>query len=85
MNRLPKDTPSYLIAAVTLTLMLLVAFQLGGLIGDQRERADRAEERTERLVSLLIEGRGEWGPALDESVGLLRQLCDAEPDCDPGG
>ena len=84
MSRIPKDTPSYLIAAVTLTLMLLVAFQLGGLIGDQRERADRAEARTERLVTIIEDGRQEWSPHLEHIREVVDGLCDAEPDCDPG-
>lgn len=90
--KVPKDTPSYIIAFFTVALLMFVAWQVGGVMDTQRQlledaeaRTERAEQRNENLVGILSDGRNEWGPALEESLRLLTQLCDAEPSCDPGG
>jgi len=71
-------TPLLVGAVLIVTMSLLVATQ-----AQLQANAERAEQRTERLVELLEEGRGEWGPALEESLELLNRLCDADPDCQP--
>ena len=71
-------TPLLVGAVLIVTMSLLVATQ-----AQLQANAERAEQRTERLVELLEEGRGEWGPALEESLDLLTRLCDADPDCQP--
>ena len=70
-------TPLMVAAVLVVTMSLLAATQ-----AQLRANAERSEQRTERLVELLEEGRGEWGPALEESLELLHLLCDADPDCD---
>ena len=70
-------TPLLVSAVLLVTMSLLVATQ-----AQLQANAERAEQRTERLVELLEEGRGEWGPALEESLRILHLLCDADPDCD---
>ena len=71
-------TPLLVSAVLLVTMSLLVATQ-----AQLQANAERAEARTERLVELLEEGRGEWGPALEESLRMLEQLCDVEPSCEP--
>ena len=38
------------------------------------EQADRADDRAERLVELLEEGRDEWSPALQRIEDRLEEL-----------
>ena len=71
-------TPLMVAAVLVVTMSLLAATQ-----AQLQANAERSEQRTERLVELLEEGRGEWGPALEESLELLNRLCDADPDCQP--
>ena len=70
-----------LVAAVLVVSILL----LGLTQRELQSQTERAEQRTERLVGLLEENREEWGPALEESLRMLEQLCDADPDCDLRG
>ena len=71
-------TPLLVGAVLIVTMSLLVATQ-----AQLQANAERAEQRTERLVELLEEGRSEWGPALEESLRLLTRLCESDPDCQP--
>ena len=71
-------TPLMVAAVLVVTMSLLAATQ-----AQLQANAERSEQRTERLVELLEEGRGEWGPALEESLRMLEQLCDVEPSCEP--
>ena len=71
-------TPLLVGAVLIVTMSLLVATQ-----AQLQANAERAEQRTERLVELLEEGRDEWGPALEESLELLHLLCESDPDCQP--
>ena len=80
--RLPRDTPSYLIALATVALLLFVAWRVGIIIDDGERRAQRAEERNEQLVEMLIEGRDEWSPQLEHIHEMVNRLCDANPDCE---
>lgn len=80
--KLPRDTPSYLIAAATVALLLFVAWRVGIIIDDGEQRAQRAEQRNEQLVGILEEGRSEWGPQLDHIRKTVDRLCLLTPECD---
>lgn len=66
-----------LVAAVLVVSVVL----LGVTQREIQQLAEKADARTERLVSLIEEGREEWGPALEESLRLLEQLCELDPEC----
>jgi hypothetical protein len=68
---------------IMVALVLTVSLILLGFTHRQlQDITERAEQRTERLVDLLLEGRDQWGPALDRIEDLTVRLCAADPDCD---
>lgn len=62
-------TPLMVSAVLIVSLLLLVVTQR-----ELQAQAERAEERTERLVDLLVEGRDVWGPALERIESRLADL-----------
>ena len=72
-------TPLLVGTVLVVSLWLLAVTQRG-----MAEQAERAEDRTELLTEMMLDGRDEWRPQLDEINAKLDEMLERTEEHDDG-